>query len=188
MSYPYAQQQSAPPPPAGFVMPESGESAWAKSGGPPEAQQAAPPPYYMHSGPAPAPGPNAYGAYGAPPVVAYSGTKAPGEPLMDAPPAAGEQVDGSNNAGGYGGGYGGGAGGAISFDAASVRNGFVRKVYAILSLQLLVTGAIVALFTFVTPIRDLAKSSATAFITILCARVAASLTHCPCSQVWPPRH
>ena len=161
MSYPYATQPGAPPPPASFVMPESSESAWSKSGGPPPAQQSAPPPYYLHSSEGPAPG-----AYGAPPVVAYPGPKALGETdaAAGAPPAAGEQF--VDTAGGYGGAYGGGA---ISFDATSVRNGFVRKVYAILSLQLAVTGVIVALFTFVPSIRDLGRSSPTAFFTILCA-------------------
>lgn len=40
------------------------------------------------------------------------------------------------------------------FDDKSVRRGFIRKVYSILMLQLVVTGAIMALFMFVEKIKD----------------------------------
>ncbi|KAM4700604.1 protein lifeguard 2 [Discoglossus pictus] len=43
---------------------------------------------------------------------------------------------------------------ALSWQDAKVRRGFIRKVYAILTVQLLVTFAIVALFTFCDPIKD----------------------------------
>ena len=39
------------------------------------------------------------------------------------------------------------------FDDKSVRMGFIRKVYSILMLQLLVTGAVMALFMYVKPIK-----------------------------------
>ena len=40
------------------------------------------------------------------------------------------------------------------FDDKSVRRGFIRKVYSILMLQLVVTGAIMALFMFVEKIKE----------------------------------
>ena len=43
--------------------------------------------------------------------------------------------------------------GQFSFDEISIRHGFIRKVYAILSVQLLVTLGFIALFVFVDDIR-----------------------------------
>ncbi|KAM8975343.1 protein lifeguard 2 [Pelodytes ibericus] len=43
---------------------------------------------------------------------------------------------------------------ALSWDDDRVRRGFIRKVYSILMIQLLVTLAIVALFTFCEPVKD----------------------------------
>ncbi|XP_069020517.1 protein lifeguard 3-like [Embiotoca jacksoni] len=40
------------------------------------------------------------------------------------------------------------------WDSLSIRHAFIRKVYLILAAQLLVTTAIVAVFTFVDPVRD----------------------------------
>lgn len=47
-----------------------------------------------------------------------------------------------------------------SFDEASVRNGFIRKVYSILSVQLLVTLGFIALFVFCDPVRDYVEEEA----------------------------
>ncbi|XP_075252838.1 protein lifeguard 2-like [Convolutriloba macropyga] len=41
-----------------------------------------------------------------------------------------------------------------SFDETSVRHGFIRKVYAILSVQLLITLGFIALFVFSEPVKD----------------------------------
>lgn len=41
-----------------------------------------------------------------------------------------------------------------SWDDKAVRHAFIRRVYAIISVQLLVTVGIVAIFTFVTPLRS----------------------------------
>lgn len=46
-----------------------------------------------------------------------------------------------------------GASSAMAFSEQSVRLGFVKKVYGILTIQLLVTAGIVALFIFVEPIK-----------------------------------
>ncbi|XP_068805022.1 protein lifeguard 3 [Struthio camelus] len=60
----------------------------------------------------------------------------------------------------FGDGYGGdGAGDGAPFqsgdwDDKKVRHTFIRKVYAIISLQLLVTVGIIAVFTFVSPVRS----------------------------------
>ncbi|AWP04523.1 putative protein lifeguard 3 [Scophthalmus maximus] len=40
------------------------------------------------------------------------------------------------------------------WDSLSVRHAFIRKVYLILAVQLLITTAVVSVFTFVSPVRD----------------------------------
>ena len=39
----------------------------------------------------------------------------------------------------------------LNFGDKSIRRGFIRKVYSILSIQLLVTGACIAFFVFLLP-------------------------------------
>ena len=39
----------------------------------------------------------------------------------------------------------------LNFGDKSIRRGFIRKVYSILSIQLLVTGAMIAFFVFLLP-------------------------------------
>ena len=39
----------------------------------------------------------------------------------------------------------------LNFGDKSIRRGFIRKVYSILSLQLLVTGGMIAYFVFLLP-------------------------------------
>ena len=39
----------------------------------------------------------------------------------------------------------------LNFGEKSIRRGFIRKVYSILSLQLLVTGGMIAYFVFLLP-------------------------------------
>ncbi|XP_063284617.1 protein lifeguard 2 [Pelobates fuscus] len=48
---------------------------------------------------------------------------------------------------------------ALSWDDKEVRRGFIRKVYSILMIQLLVTLAIVALFTFSEPVKDYVQAN-----------------------------
>lgn len=48
---------------------------------------------------------------------------------------------------------------ALSWDDQHVRRGFIRKVYAILLTQLLVTLAVVALFTFSEPVKDFVQAN-----------------------------
>ncbi|XP_033993142.1 transmembrane BAX inhibitor motif containing 1a [Trematomus bernacchii] len=45
------------------------------------------------------------------------------------------------------------------FDSMSIRHAFIRKVYLILAAQLLVTTSIVALFTFVRPVRSFVQKN-----------------------------
>ena len=52
----------------------------------------------------------------------------------------------------------------FSFDETSVRNGFIRKVYAILSVQMLITLGFIALFVFVDPVKDYANENPWLFI------------------------
>uniref|UniRef100_A0A3B5Q792 Transmembrane BAX inhibitor motif containing 1a n=1 Tax=Xiphophorus maculatus TaxID=8083 RepID=A0A3B5Q792_XIPMA len=46
-----------------------------------------------------------------------------------------------------------------NWDDMSIRHAFIRKVYMILASQLLVTTAIVAIFTFVSPVRDFVRKN-----------------------------
>lgn len=48
---------------------------------------------------------------------------------------------------------------AEGFESTSVRHRFIRKVYLILAAQLLVTAAIVAVFTFVQPVGDYVRKN-----------------------------
>ncbi|XP_075037175.1 protein lifeguard 3 [Mixophyes fleayi] len=46
-----------------------------------------------------------------------------------------------------------------SFDDKAVRHAFIRRVYAIISVQLLVTVAIIAIFTFVVPVKNFVRGN-----------------------------
>uniref|UniRef100_A0A803WC02 Transmembrane BAX inhibitor motif containing 1 n=1 Tax=Ficedula albicollis TaxID=59894 RepID=A0A803WC02_FICAL len=46
---------------------------------------------------------------------------------------------------------------SVDWDDRKVRHAFIRKVYAIISLQLLVTVGIISVFTFVDPVRSFVK-------------------------------
>ena len=43
---------------------------------------------------------------------------------------------------------------AVAEASAAARHGFIRKVYSILTLQLLITFGVIAAFTYVVPLRD----------------------------------
>ena len=58
-------------------------------------------------------------------------------------------------------------GDTFSFDETSVRHGFIRKVYAILSVQLLITLSFIALFVFVDPLAEYARDNIWMFIVAL---------------------
>ncbi|NXD28388.1 LFG3 protein, partial [Spelaeornis formosus] len=49
---------------------------------------------------------------------------------------------------------------SVDWDDKKVRHSFIRKVYAIISLQLLVTVGIIAVFTFVHPVRSFVQRNA----------------------------
>ncbi|KAM9321476.1 protein lifeguard 2 [Gastrophryne carolinensis] len=48
---------------------------------------------------------------------------------------------------------------SLSWEDANVRRSFIRKVYSILTLQLLVTVAVVALFTFCDPVKEYVQAN-----------------------------
>ena len=52
----------------------------------------------------------------------------------------------------------------FSFDETSVRHGFIRKVYAILSVQMLITLGFISLFVFVDPVKDYTEKNPWLFI------------------------
>ncbi|NWI00188.1 LFG3 protein, partial [Tichodroma muraria] len=49
---------------------------------------------------------------------------------------------------------------SVDWDDRKVRHAFIRKVYAIISLQLLVTVGIISVFTFVHPVRSFVRNNA----------------------------
>ncbi|NXR46949.1 LFG3 protein, partial [Hippolais icterina] len=49
---------------------------------------------------------------------------------------------------------------SVDWDDRKVRHAFIRKVYAIISLQLLVTVGIISVFTFVDPVRSFVRRNA----------------------------
>lgn len=133
------------------------------AGGPPNASVAgAPPPGYPPAAYAGAP-PPPYAA--APPAYAAGGAPPPGYPSA-VPPTAPPMAAGPGGAkppGGPGGGGGGAPadvaadmeyGTTVGTSMVNVRLGFIRKVFAIVAVQLLVTVGLGCLFIFVEPIRD----------------------------------
>ena len=64
-----------------------------------------------------------------------------------------------------------GASGALVFSEQSVRLGFIKKVYGILTIQLLVTAGIVALFILVEPIKVALAGNLFVLISALCVLV-----------------
>lgn len=88
----------------------------------------------------------------------YQPTGGSQPPPYDAGTSAGKTqgAPGSYSQGGYNAEEGNSSGqpsGALAFSEQSVRLGFIKKVYGILTIQLLVTAGIVALFILVEPIK-----------------------------------
>ncbi|NXR25554.1 LFG3 protein, partial [Cinclus mexicanus] len=54
---------------------------------------------------------------------------------------------------------------SVDWDDRKVRHAFIRKVYAIISLQLLVTVGIISVFTFVDPVRSFVQRNAAIYYT-----------------------
>ncbi|KAM9304819.1 protein lifeguard 3 [Gastrophryne carolinensis] len=103
-----------------------------------------PPPYGQPGGYYPQPGgyypqPGGYATGGGYPEPGHN--EPPKPPVMPILPRMPLTSDESNPEGQFG-----------AFDDKAVRHAFIRKVYAIISVQLLVTVAIVAIFTFVEPV------------------------------------
>ncbi|NXV92786.1 LFG3 protein, partial [Calonectris borealis] len=116
-----------PPPPGAYPQPPHYAGGYPQPGG------------YPAAGGYPQPG--GYPAAGGYP---QPGMAMPTMPIrFEVPPTAGE--DGIGNSSPFQSG---------DWDDRKVRHTFVRKVYAIISLQLLVTVGIIAVFTFVSPVRS----------------------------------
>lgn len=143
----------------------------------------APPPYpgatgYAAGGfVAPPPEP---GSYAPPPQQAYGAAygQQQGPPPMG-PANPGYAAQGGNLSGGYdsdveGGNFG--ASGGMGFSEKAIRRGFIRKVYGILSLQLIVTFGIIMLFTHVEGLRLYARRNKwmywTGFATTMVCMIA----------------
>ncbi|KAL0966351.1 hypothetical protein UPYG_G00294210 [Umbra pygmaea] len=129
----YAPQGGDYPPPPAYGFPGYG--------GPPQGQPSAPYPPGPYATPYPGqPAGYPSGPYPAQPAPAYH-PQPPMPPIM--PPTMPSSVlsgDGEGFA-------------ADGFNSLKVRHTFIRKVYMILASQLLVTVAIVAVFTFVQPVK-----------------------------------
>ncbi|XP_036425759.1 transmembrane BAX inhibitor motif containing 1a [Colossoma macropomum] len=126
---------SAPPPAYGF----------SPYGGQPQPQPAGYPgaPYSHPSAPypgQPGPYPGQPGPYSGQPGQPGQGYPPPMPPIMPVMPIPGQDDEGFTTSPGW--------------ESMSIRHTFIRKVYMILAAQLLVTVAIVAVFTFVEPVRN----------------------------------
>lgn len=90
-------------------------------------------------------------------------------------------------AGGYdsdvegGGPYEGNIGGA--FTDKAVRRGFIKKVYGILFCQLVLTGAFIAVFTFVDSVRLWARQSSWLYIAAACVLFTCMIAMVCCESV-----
>ncbi|KAM6948855.1 transmembrane BAX inhibitor motif containing 1a [Aplochiton taeniatus] len=144
----YGPQGGNYPPPPAYGFPAFG--------GPPQGQPTAPYP----TGPNAPPYPGQPGAYpagpypGQPQPAGTRGAVYPTFPSMQPmppmiPPTMPSDVMGSADGFAADGGW----------DSLKVRHAFIRKVYLILASQLLVTTAIVAVFTFVDPVRLFVKQN-----------------------------
>jgi len=134
--------------------------------------------------PPPLPGVHAYGAS---PMAQYGAQQRPAvaQASYPAPVVVSVPVDGPP---GYSGAYGSAttpnlapASKYVAECEKAVRLGFVRKVYAILALQLLATFSMVAVFTFADPVRRFVQASPGLLISaiVLSFGFLIALTCCP---------
>ncbi|XP_077176779.1 protein lifeguard 3-like [Paroedura picta] len=109
-----------------------------------------PPPHGGYSGGYPAGYPAGYpGAYPQPPPYS-SGYPQPAPPMPTPPMNFGDNYGSSGIEGNE-------VFSSSDWDDKKVRHRFIRKVYSIISVQLLVTVGIIAVFTFVTPVNTFVK-------------------------------
>ncbi|NXE60884.1 LFG3 protein, partial [Calcarius ornatus] len=121
-----------PPPPGGYPQPPHYGGGYPQPGGYPAG------PGY--------PQPGGYPAAG--------GYPHPGVAMPSMPMRFGLSPTGDNGLGD------GSAFQSVDWDDRKVRHAFIRKVYAIISLQLLVTVGIISVFTFVHPVRSFVQRNA----------------------------
>ncbi|NWR57360.1 LFG3 protein, partial [Bucorvus abyssinicus] len=122
-----------PPPPGGYPQPPHYAGGYSQPGGYPAAGGYVPPGGYPAGGGYSQPGmamPTMPIRFGVSPTAGDNGI-GDGSPLQ-----------------------------SVDWDDRKVRHSFIRKVYAIISLQLLVTVAIIAVFTFVHPVRSFVQQNA----------------------------
>ncbi|NWW61302.1 LFG3 protein, partial [Ifrita kowaldi] len=116
-----------PPPPGGYPQPPHYTGGYPQPGGYPAG------PGYAQPGGYPAPG----------------GYSHPGMAMPTMPMRFGVSTTTGDNGLGDGSAFQ-----SVDWDDRKVRHTFIRKVYAIISLQLLVTVGIISVFTFVHPVRS----------------------------------
>ncbi|NXI85759.1 LFG3 protein, partial [Rhipidura dahli] len=116
-----------PPPPGGYPQPPHYAGGYPQPGGYPAGAG------YAHPGGYPAPG----------------GYSHPGMAMPTMPMRFGVSTTTGDNGLGDGSAFQ-----SVDWDDRKVRHTFIRKVYAIISLQLLVTVGIISVFTFVHPVRS----------------------------------
>jgi len=136
----------------------------SQQGVPPYPSQQGVPPYPTQQGAPPYPTqPPGYPSQGAPPYPPQPGYGAPGPAAYSDPKLPTQQAPYNQGiSGGYdsdaeGGAYDSRIGG--SFGEKAVRRAFIRKVYGILSCQLLLTCAIISVFTFIPSARLYAQQN-----------------------------
>ncbi|CAB4065135.1 unnamed protein product [Lepeophtheirus salmonis] len=146
-------QQPYPPGPPQQPYPPAGgpyQQPYAPPGGP--AQQPYPPPGGATQQPYPLPA-------GGPPQTPFFGGGFPAQPGIAPPPYSGGPAIPRMEPGSWGGGYdsdaeGGNAGiSPSSFGDKAVRRGFIKKVFGILSVQLIITTIVIAMFMKIEPLR-----------------------------------
>ncbi|KAL8575203.1 hypothetical protein ACOMHN_042324 [Nucella lapillus] len=72
---------------------------------------------------------------------------------------------------------------ANSFSDKNIRLGFIRKVYGILFVQILITGLMITLFLYVEPIQDYSKQNPWLFIVAMVATFAILIVLACCPNV-----
>ncbi|NXJ64002.1 LFG3 protein, partial [Rostratula benghalensis] len=133
-----------PPPPGGYSQPPHYAGGYPQPGGYPAASG------YPAAGGYPQPG--GYPAGGGYPAA--GGYPQPGMAMPTMPIRFGVSPTAGDDGIGDGSPFQ-----SADWDDRKVRHTFIRKVYAIISLQLLVTVGIIAVFTFVSPVRSFVRKN-----------------------------
>ncbi|XP_030766158.1 protein lifeguard 1-like isoform X3 [Sitophilus oryzae] len=149
----------------------------------PYGQQGYPPP--QQGGAYPPPPQGGYAQPGYPPAGGYPGQSYPTAPQPGFQPPAYGSDPYSNPGGGYGAYNPEDPGDVKGFDFndQTIRRGFIRKVYSILMVQLLITFGFVALFCFHEPTKKFVHNTPSLFIIALVVMLVAMITLACCGEV-----